>query len=89
MTALTVTVRFFAGHRTIVGAGSLQRRVAAGSRISDLWQQLTDEYPQLAPYLGRMLIARNQEFCEPGTVLQDGDEIAFIPPVSGGTARER
>jgi molybdopterin converting factor subunit 1 len=88
MNDLTVRVRFFAGHRAIVGAAEQQRRLTAGSSVGDLWQQLSDEYPALAPYLGRMLIARNQEFCTLESALQEGDEIAFIPPVSGGRARQ-
>ena len=88
MSDLTVQVRFFAGHRAIVGTAEQQRRLPAGSRVADLWQQLCDDYPALAPYLGRMLIARNQEFCTVETPLQEGDEIAFIPPVSGGRPRQ-
>lgn len=85
MAQITIQIRFFAGQRAIVGVGSRQQTLPSGSSVADLWQQLCTEYPRLAPYAGRMLIARNQEFCDMTAQLADGDEIAFIPPVSGGT----
>jgi molybdopterin synthase catalytic subunit len=49
-----------------------------------VWERLTASYPRLAGYTGRLLYAVNQEFAEPASPLADGDELAFIPPVSGG-----
>ncbi|GIV90803.1 MAG: molybdopterin synthase sulfur carrier subunit [Chloroflexus sp.] len=81
---ITVTVRFFAGHRDIVGRATAQYTVANGTTVGQLWEQLVTDYPRLAGYTGRLLFAVNQQFGQPATVLADGDEVAFIPPVSGG-----
>ncbi|MGQ9481059.1 molybdopterin converting factor subunit 1 [Chloroflexus sp.] len=81
---ITVTVRFFAGHRDIVGCSEAGYTLAEGTTLGQLWEQLTAEYPRLTGYTGRLLFAVNQQFAQPTTVLANGDEVAFIPPVSGG-----
>lgn len=81
---IRVQVRFFAGHRDIVGRPEETRELEDGATIGDLWEQLVAEHPRLGGYTGRLLFAVNQQFAEPATALGDGDEVAFIPPVSGG-----
>jgi molybdopterin converting factor subunit 1 len=81
---ISVRVRFFAGHRDIVGRTELDITQEEGATVGALWEQLTAAYPRLAGYTGRLLYAVNQEFAGPATELRDGDEVAFIPPVSGG-----
>ena len=49
-----------------------------------LWEQLVARYARLSGYSGRLLYAVNQEFSTLETQLHEGDEVAFIPPVSGG-----
>jgi molybdopterin converting factor subunit 1 len=80
----TVRVRFFAGHRDIVGQAELLVELEAGATVGALWEYLTDRYPRLTGYTGRLLFAVNQQFAQPATPLADGDEVSFIPPVSGG-----
>lgn len=75
---ITVTVRFFAGHRDIVGRAEAQYTLTEGTTLGQLWEQLIAEYPRLAGYTGRLLFAVNQQFAQPATVLSDGDEVAFI-----------
>jgi molybdopterin synthase catalytic subunit len=82
---ICVQVRFFAGQRDIVGQPDITLEVAPGTTIGDLWERLVQEYPRLAGYSGRLLYALNQQYSDPSAPLSDGDEIAFIPPVSGGT----
>lgn len=81
---ITVQVRFFAGHRDIVGRPEQTFRLERGTTVGDLWARLVAEHPRLGGYTGRLLFAVNQQFAEPATALGDGDEVAFIPPVSGG-----
>lgn len=81
---ITVTVRFFAGHRDIVGRSEQVLTLDEGSTVGALWEQLVSRHPRLAGYSGRLLYAVNQQFGELGTILNDNDEVAFIPPVSGG-----
>jgi molybdopterin synthase catalytic subunit len=83
-----ITVRFFALHRDVVGASIISRDVPQGTTLGELWSQLCEEYPALAPATRSVMFARNQEYADPDTELHDGDEAAFIPPVSGGEATE-
>jgi molybdopterin synthase catalytic subunit len=82
---ITVHIRFFAGHRDIVGQTETVLSLEPGITVGDLWARLVRDYPPLEHYSGHLLYAVNQEFSEPGTMLYDGDEVAYIPPVSGGT----
>lgn len=81
---IRVNVRFFAGHRDIVGKTELALELEPGATVGTLWEQLVRDYPRLRGYSGRLLYAVNQQFSELSTELQDGDEVAYIPPVSGG-----
>lgn len=79
-----IHIRYFAGHRDITGTRQEQLELADGATVADLWDLLIERYPRLAPYRGRMLYSVNEDFGTLTTVLGDGDEVAFIPPVSGG-----
>lgn len=83
---MQVTIRYFAVHRDITGKQSEQLTVAPHSTLADIWQLLEAQYPGLAPYRTRVLYAHNERFVAASSVVSDGDIIAFIPPVSGGTA---
>jgi molybdopterin converting factor subunit 1 len=79
-----ITVRFFAIHRDIVGQPEITVNVPEGTTMGQLWQRLSDEYPALQPATRSIMYAHNQSYADPSDVLHDGDEAAFIPPVSGG-----
>lgn len=81
---MMITVRFFAGHRDIVGASELRLSLAEGATVGSLWARLAADHPRLAGYSGRLLYAVNQQFATLADPLYDGDEVAYIPPVSGG-----
>ena len=81
---MVITVRYFAAHRDITGRGEEQVELTAGATVAALWELLVDRYPRLAGYHGKLLYAVNEEFSTLATELRDGDEVAFIPPVSGG-----
>lgn len=82
---MRVTVRYFAGHRDITGRSDEQVELADGATVGELWEALVTRYPRLAGYSGRLLYAVNQEFSSLSDALHEGDEVAFIPPVSGGS----
>ncbi|NTV64746.1 MAG: MoaD/ThiS family protein, partial [Oscillochloris sp.] len=83
---ITIHIRFFAGHRDIVGCTTQEMQLEPGTTLGQVWQRLVTSYPRLTGYTGRLLYARNQQFAGPETLLADGDEVAFIPPVSGGSS---
>jgi molybdopterin converting factor subunit 1 len=79
-----VTIRLFARLREIVGAAELARDVGPGATIGSIWQQLAREFPDLARYERSISTAINADYARMDTSVGDGDEIAFLPPVSGG-----
>ncbi len=83
---MKVKVRFFALHRDIVGSPELELELPDGTTLGQLWARLGEQYPALVPATRSIMYARNESYASPDTVLQDGDEAAFIPPVSGGSA---
>ncbi len=81
---MRVTVKLFARLRDIAGAGELTRDVAPGATIGALWKQLAREFPELGPYERSISSALNADYARMDAAVQDGDEVAFLPPVSGG-----
>lgn len=81
---MRVTVRLFARLRDIAGTGDLQREVPAGATVRVVWDALAAEFPDLGPYAASISTAVNTEYARMDAPLRDGDEIAFLPPVSGG-----
>jgi molybdopterin synthase catalytic subunit/molybdopterin converting factor small subunit len=79
---MRVTVRLFAGLRERAGAGERELDLPAGSRLADVWAPLgLGEEPE------GLLYAVNKEYGSGDRLLADGDEVALIPPVSGGAFR--
>jgi molybdopterin converting factor subunit 1 len=81
---MLVTVRLFARLREIAGKAELRIDVPPGRDAGGLWDDLTRDYPGLAPYGASISCAVNEEYAKLTTLLNDGDEVAFLPPVSGG-----
>ncbi len=81
---MEVVVRLFATYREAAGSGKLKWEVEEGTTVGDLWQKLQDAYPRLPQV--RPAAAINAEYARLDEALQAGDEVAFLPPVSGGTA---
>lgn len=83
---MRIKVKFFALYREIVGLREAQADLPPGSTALDLWNSFAGTHPQLAPNLPHTRFAVNGEYTDPNTTLQEGDEVVFIPPVSGGCA---
>jgi molybdopterin converting factor subunit 1 len=81
---MRVTVRLFARLRDIAGASELARDLAPGATIGDVWRELAHEFPELANYERSISTAINADYTRMDQVLDEGDEVAFLPPVSGG-----
>jgi len=82
-----VRVLLFAALREAVGEKSVELELRASATLADLLAELEARHAVLARYRGRMLVARNEERAPLATALADGDEIALLPPVSGGAER--
>jgi molybdopterin converting factor subunit 1 len=81
---MRVTVRLFARLRDIVGANEIRREVGADATIGGIWRDIVREFPDLAGYERSISCAVNADYARMSHPVQDGDEIAFLPPVSGG-----
>ena len=81
---MKVKALFFATCRDIVGDKELQLELEEGCIVGDLKSKLIAKYPSLATVNEVLSIAVNSEYVDNNIVLHSGDEVAFIPPVSGG-----
>jgi molybdopterin converting factor subunit 1 len=79
-----VNVRLFARLRDLAGAGELEREMPEGATVRTVWTALVGDFPTLAPYAASMSCAVNADYARMDAPVHDGDEIAFLPPVSGG-----
>lgn len=81
---MKIKVKFFAILRERAGAGEISKDVHDGCTVAQLWESLQQDYPKLAGPTFRLLYAVNQSYVTTEQILKDGDEVAIIPPVSGG-----
>ena len=86
---MRITIRLFARLREIAGTGELAREVPAEATVHAVWRALVAEFPAMASYEPSISSAVNAEFARMSAVLADGDEVAFLPPVSGGGGKRR
>ena len=86
--AIRVRARLFAVQREIAGTREVSLELPGGATIADAWDAIVAKHPALAPGREFLRFALNAEYTDAAASLSDGDELAFIPPVSGG-ARQR
>lgn len=82
---ITIQVLFFATLRDRVGKRQVSLDIPAGTGVSGLRALLAEQYPALAPHLPTALASINKEFAAGDQVIPAGAEVAFFPPVSGGS----
>ena len=81
---MRIRVRLFAVVREKAGLSSLELELPAGASVAAARQALLDRFPALGEHLPACAYAVNQAYVKPDSSLSDGDELALIPPVSGG-----
>jgi molybdopterin converting factor subunit 1 len=81
---MRVRIRLFARLREIAGADELERELPDGTTLAGVWQLLAGEFPAMAPYQRSISGAVNADYARLDASVRDGDEVAFLPPVSGG-----
>jgi molybdopterin synthase catalytic subunit len=86
--SIGVRVRLFAIQRELAGTRELRLELPDGSDVEAAWTALVARHPVLAPGRASVRFARNGNYAEATTRLADGDEVAMIPPVSGGAASQ-
>ena len=81
---MKINVLFFASCREVIGMKKLLLDLDSGVTIAGIRKRIVCQFPQLAGVSKTLQFARNSEYVAEDTPLQDGDEVAVIPPVSGG-----
>jgi molybdopterin converting factor subunit 1 len=81
---MKVKTKFFAAIKDIIGASEVELELPAGMTAGDLFQRYCRQHPSLNHHAHHTMISVNLEFVPSETLLHEGDEVAFIPPVSGG-----
>jgi len=85
---MRVRVLFFGRLKDIVGKAQDEAELTDGTRVEDLFARYGRHYPELAGFRNSVVASVNQEFADWRTALGAGDEVAFLPPVSGGSFAE-
>ena len=82
--SVCVKVLFFGRVRELTGLSEETVEISEGATLGDLLERYIQRYPQLAGFRASLVASHNQEFAAWDTRIASGDEIAFLPPVSGG-----
>jgi MoaE-MoaD fusion protein len=83
---MRVKVLFFGMLKDIVGSAEEQLTVADGAQLRSIFDHYASRFPRLGQLSSSIVLARNHEFSDASACVTDGDEVAFLPPVSGGSA---
>ena len=81
---MKVHLKLFAGVREIAGQDDVELDVDEGTTAGGLWERLLTDHPKLSGYTEIIQVAVNQDLVDRGIKLKADDEVAFLPPVSGG-----
>ena len=84
LTPMRVNLLYFASFRDAAGLSEQVRELPEGTRVGQLWNTVAREIPRLAAFPAMPPAAVNREYVDGDTLLRDGDEVAFLPPVAGG-----
>jgi molybdopterin synthase catalytic subunit len=85
---MKIQVLFFGLTHDLTGFQREQVEVAEGESLDDLWRRYEARFPRLREMAGSLLAAVNEEIVDRSRPLRDGDEVAFMPPVSGGACED-
>lgn len=81
---MLVRVLLFGQLKDLVGCSSDELELAEGARLETVFAHYASQHPKFAAMAGSVAMARNQRFADPSEAVEDGDEVAMMPPVSGG-----
>jgi sulfur-carrier protein len=81
---ISIQLKLFAAYQEAAGKPELQLDLPDGTTVGQVLDQLLFQHPQLARWRDVTRYGVNLQFVEAGQVLQNGDEVVLVPPVSGG-----
>jgi molybdopterin converting factor subunit 1 len=82
--SIPVKVLFFGAAADRAGARQIEVPLSDQTKLAEIWPVLTDMYPDLAPMRDTLAFAVNGEYARMEDAISPGDEVAVLPPVSGG-----
>ncbi|MDQ2904725.1 MAG: molybdopterin converting factor subunit 1 [Chloroflexota bacterium] len=86
---MKIRIRYFASLREVSGESEETLEVREGANVSDVRALLVTRYPRMQAVVERAVCAVNREYVPADTLLHDGDELVFIPPLGGGELQEK
>ena len=81
---MKIKVKFFASYRDITGRPEAILDLDEGTTLSALLEDLKGEYPKLGSLTDTIIASVNKRYAREDVMLKEGDEVALLPPVSGG-----
>jgi molybdopterin converting factor subunit 1 len=81
---MKIKVKFFASYKEAVGTDEMDLDVKKGTNVSQLLEVVKTKHPSIGELIEPLIVSVNKEYAEFDKVLQEGDEVALLPPVSGG-----
>ncbi len=84
MSGESVKVLLFGAAADLAGKREIEVPIRSDSSLDELWEETIREYPRLSPMRSTLAFAVNGEYAEKDARVSPGDEVAFLPPVSGG-----
>jgi molybdopterin synthase catalytic subunit len=85
---MRVRVLFFGQLREIVGVREESAELAGAATVKDVFEHYARKFPELGKFAGKVAASVNQEYAQWNARVADGDEVGFLPPVSGGAGRD-
>ncbi len=81
---ISITLKLFAVYQDVLGCPEMAMTLPAGTTVRDLCDRICNQHPELRRWQPLTRFGINLQFVEADTLLNDGDEVVLIPPVSGG-----
>ena len=81
---LTINVLYFAQLRELAGARTEKFTLSNPANVADLFSKVTESHPEILQLCSVIQTSLNRKMAKKNAVLSDGDEVAFMPPVTGG-----
>lgn len=81
---LPIRIKLFAVYQEVIGQSELQLQISPGTSVGQVLDRLLQQYPALERWRSQTRFGINQDFVEADRQVQAGDEVVFVPPVSGG-----